>query len=182
MAMTNIRGAEQTLIAANAQIGVARAQYFPQISLTGFLGGQSQALTDLLVGPARLGNVNVIANLPLFNAGIISAGVKLSESEQREAVVQYQKTIQVAFREVSDALVAYRKYTEQLQQQQELVDTLRETSRLSQVRYEGGLDSYLQVLIAQRSLFQGELTQAELRRDTLLSVVDLYRSLGGGWQ
>ena len=178
----DIRGAEQSLIAANAQIGVARAQYFPQISLTGFMGGQSQALTELLTGPARLWSLNPAASLPLFNAGRVRAGVQLSESGQREAVFQYQKTIQSAFREVSDALVAYRKDTEQLEQQQALVNTLRETSRLSRIRYEGGLDSYLQVLDAQRNLFQGELAQAALRRDTLLSVVDLYRSLGGGWQ
>jgi hydrophobe/amphiphile efflux-1 (HAE1) family protein/NodT family efflux transporter outer membrane factor (OMF) lipoprotein len=178
----DIRGAEQSLIAANAQIGVARAEYFPQISLTGFMGGQSQALSELLIGPARLWSANLITSLPLFNAGRIRAGVELSESEQREAVLQYQKTIQGAFREVSDALIAYRKNTEQLKQQEDLVNTLREASRLSMLRYEGGLDSYLQVLVAQRALFLGELTQAELRRDTLLSVVELYRSLGGGWQ
>ena len=120
--------------------------------------------------------------MPLFNAGRVKNGVKLSESDQREAVLQYQKTIHVAFREVSDALIAYRKNAEQLDEQQALVLALRESNRLSLILYQGGIDSYLQVLDAQRNLFQGELAEAALRRNTLLSVVDLYRSLGGGWQ
>jgi hydrophobe/amphiphile efflux-1 (HAE1) family protein/NodT family efflux transporter outer membrane factor (OMF) lipoprotein len=178
----DIRGAEQMLISANAQIGVARAMYFPQISLTGFLGGQSRSLADLFTGPARLWSISPALAQPLFNAGRVKNGVQLSESAQREAVLEYQKTIHVAFREVSDALIAYRKNAEQLDEQQALVLALREANRLSLIRYQGGIDSYLQVLDAQRNLFQGELAEAALRRDTLLSVVDLYRSLGGGWQ
>ena len=156
--------------------------YFPQISLTGFLGGQSRSLAELFSGPARLWSLSPALAQPLFNADRVKNGVQLSESDQREAVLQYQKTIQVAFREVSDALIAYRKNAEQLDEQQALVRALREANRLSLIRYQGGIDSYLQVLDAQRNLFQGELVEAALRRDTLLSVVDLYRSLGGGWQ
>jgi NodT family efflux transporter outer membrane factor (OMF) lipoprotein len=178
----DIRAAEQSLISANAQIGVARAAYFPQISLTGFMGGQSRALTDLFTGAARQWTFNPVASLPIFNAGRVRNGVRLTEAIQREAVVRYERSIQTAFREVSDSLVGFHKTGEQHQQQQLLVGALRESNRLSTVRYEGGLDSYLQVLDAQRNLFQSELIEARLRRDVLLSFVQLYRSLGGGWQ
>jgi multidrug efflux system outer membrane protein len=178
----DIRAAEHSLIAANAQIGVARAAYFPQISLTGFLGSQSRALTDLFTGPARQWNLSPAANLPIFNMGRVRNGVRLSEANQREALVRYERTIQTAFREVSDSLAGFHETSEQHEQQQLLVGALRESNRLSRLRYQGGLDSYLQVLDAQRNLFQGELVEARLRRDVLLSFVQLYRSLGGGWQ
>ena len=177
----DIREAEQRLVSANAQIGAARALYFPQISLTTFIGGQSRALTDLFAGPAKQWNFNPLVNLPVFNAGRVRSNVRLTEAAQREALAKYQKTIQSAFREVSDALIAYHKDTEQLEQQQLLVKALQESSRLSLIRYQGGLDSYLQVLDAERNLFQGQLAAARLRRDMLLSVVELYRALGGGW-
>jgi len=178
----DIRAAEQALIAANAQIGVARASYFPQISLTSFVGGQSRALTDLFLGPARQWTFNAVASMPIFNAGRIRNGVRLTEAGQREALVRYEQSIQTAFREVSDSLIGFQKNAEQRDQQQLLVGALRESSRLSTVRYEGGLDSYLQVLDAQRNLFEGELVEARLRRDVLLSFVQIYRALGGGWQ
>jgi multidrug efflux system outer membrane protein len=177
----DIREAEQRLVSANAQIGAARALYFPQISLTTFIGGQSRALTDLFAGPAKQWNFNPLVNLPVFNTGRVRSNVRLTEAAQREALAKYQKTIQSAFREVSDALIAYHKDTEQLEQQQLLVKALQESSRLSLIRYQGGLDSYLQVLDAERNLFQGQLAAARLRRDMLLSVVELYRALGGGW-
>jgi multidrug efflux system outer membrane protein len=178
----DIREAEQRLIAANAQIGAARAQYFPQISLTGFLGGQSRALTDLFTGPARQWTLYPVADLPVFDAGRVRSNVKFTEATQREAVARYQKTIETSFREVSDALVAYKKDTEQLEQEHLLIDALRETNRLSTVRYKGGLDSYLQVLDAERNLFREELVLAQVRRAQLTSIVELYRALGGGWQ
>jgi hydrophobe/amphiphile efflux-1 (HAE1) family protein/NodT family efflux transporter outer membrane factor (OMF) lipoprotein len=178
----DIREAEQALIAANAQIGVARTLYFPQISLTGFMGGQSSALANLFSGPSRLYNLDPAAGLPIFNAGKIRSTVKFTEAAQREALVRYEKSVQTAFREVSDALVAYRKNTEQLEQEQLLIGALRESNRLSLVRYQGGLDSYLQVLDAERNLFREELVLAQLRRTQLSAVVELYRALGGGWQ
>lgn len=178
----DIREAEQRLIAANAQIGAARAQYFPQISLTGFMGGQSRALTDLFTGPARQWTLYPVADLPVFDAGRVRSNVKFSEATKREAVARYQKTIETAFREVSDALIAYKKDTEQLEQEHLLIDALRETNRLSTVRYQGGLDSYLQVLDAERNLFREELVLAQVRRAQLTSIVELYRALGGGWQ
>jgi multidrug efflux system outer membrane protein len=177
----DIRAAEQRLVAANARIGAARAQYFPQISLTGLLGGQSRALSDLFTGPARLWNFAPVSTLPIFDAGRIRSGVRLAEAQERAALAEYEKSVQTAFHEVSDALIDYRKTGEQRAQQELLVQALRESVRLATKRYQGGLDSYLQVLDAQRNLFQGELTLARLRRQELGSVVQLYRVLGGGW-
>lgn len=178
----DIRQAEQTLIAANAQIGAARALYFPQISLTGYFGGQSRALSELLTEPARFWSAGPSAALPLFTAGRIGATVKLSEAQQREAVLRYRQAIQNAFRDVSDALIANSRTAEERKQQELLVRALSESVRLSTLRYKGGLDSYLPVLDAERNLFAGQLALAQLRRDELLAVVALYRSLGGGWQ
>jgi NodT family efflux transporter outer membrane factor (OMF) lipoprotein len=180
----DIRQAEQNLVAANAEIGAAKALYFPQISLTGFLGGQSRALSDLLTGPARywVGGPSAVLPLPIFNASQIRAGVRLSEAQKREMVLTYQKAIYNALREVSDALVGYDRTRQQRAQQELLVSALSETTRLSTLRYQGGLDSYLQVLDADRNLFQGQLALAKLRLQAMLSFVELYRALGGGWQ
>jgi multidrug efflux system outer membrane protein len=178
----DVRQAEQVLISANAEIGAARALYFPQISLTAFFGGQSRALRDLFTNAALMGNVAPSAVLPIFHAGQIRNNVRLTEAQQREMLIRYQQTIYGALRDVSDALVAHQRTTEQRDQQQLLVTALAESSRLSRLRYEGGLDSYLQVLDAQRNQFQGELVLAQLRLLELQSIVRLYSSLGGGWQ
>ena len=178
----DIRQAEQTLIAANAQIGAAKALYFPQISLTGFLGGQSRALLNIFTGPARQWTGGLEAVWPIVYAGQIRAGVRLTEAQKREMVLAYQKTIYSALREVSDTLVGYSRTREQRAQEELLVGALSETTRLSQLRYKGGLDSYLQVLDAERNLFQGQLALAQLRLGEVLSFVQLYRALGGGWQ
>jgi NodT family efflux transporter outer membrane factor (OMF) lipoprotein len=178
----DIRQAEQTLIAANANIGAAKAEYFPQITLTGLLGVQSRQLTSLVTGNARNFSIAPNATLPIFNAGRIRSNVHLTEAEQLEFLATYQKTIQTAFREVADALIGYRKTAEQRAQEELLVKALRDSDRLSTLRYKGGLDSYLQVLDAERNLFTGELDLARLRRDELVSIVTLYRALGGGWQ
>ena len=177
----DIRRAEQELIAANAQIGAAKAEYFPRISLTGFFGAQSRALSDLLSGPARLATAGVGAAAPIFNAGRTRGNVRLAEAVHREALVNYQRVIYAAFRDVSDGLAAYTKTTEQRTQQEQLVAALSESARLATERYRGGLDSYLPVLDAQRNLFQGELELARLRQGELASIVELYRALGGGW-
>ena len=177
----DIRQAEQDLIAANAQIGAAKAEYFPRISLTGFLGVQSRALTALLTGPAGLASASLGAAAPIFNAGRTRANVELTEAIQREAVVNYQRVIYSAFRDVSDSLASYTKTSQQRTEQERLVATLRAATELSTQRYQGGLDSYLPVLDAQRSLFARELELARLRRQELSSVVQLYRALGGGW-
>jgi NodT family efflux transporter outer membrane factor (OMF) lipoprotein len=177
----DIRQAEQELIAANAQIGAAKAEYFPRISLTGFFGAQSRALSSLLSGPAALATATAGAAAPIFNAGRTRGNVRFTQAVQREAVVNYQRVIYTAFRDVADSLVEHGKTSEQRTQQERLVAALRESTRLATERYRGGLDSYLPVLDAQRNLFQGELELAELRQRELASIVQLYRALGGGW-
>ena len=178
----DIRQAEQTLISANARIGAARALYFPQITLTGFLGGQTTALEKLFEGPERQQMIAPAAVLPLFNAGQIRAGVRYSEAQKREMVIAYRKAVYTGLREVSDALVGYTGTRQQRTQEELLVKALEESTRLSNLRYKGGLDSYLQVLDSERNLFQGQLVLAQLRFAEMQSFVQLYRALGGGWQ
>lgn len=178
----DIREAEDALIAANAQIGAAKALWFPQITLTGFLGGQSRSLAALFTGPARQWSIAPTGDLSIFNAGRIRSNVHLAEATQREMAASYQKSIQNAFREVSDALVDHEKNREQRIQEESFVKALEDADSLSQMRYKGGLDSYLQVLDAERNLFQGQLALARLKRDELVSVVQVYRALGGGWR
>ncbi len=178
----DIRQAEDLLIAANANIGAAKAQYFPQITLTGFLGGQSRALTSLFTAPGRDFSIVPNAAVPIFEAGRIRNNVRLTEAQRTEAIANYQKAIKTAFREVSDALIGLRKTTEQRTQEELLVKALEDAERLSTLRYRGGLNSYLQVLDAERNLFQGQLDLARLRLGELNSIVTLYRALGGGWQ
>ena len=178
----DIRQAEDTLIAANAQIGAAKALYFPQISLTGFLGGQSRQLTNLFTAPARFWTIAPASVFTIFDAGQIRSQVRLSEAQKREMLISYQRSIYNALKEVSDALVGYDRTRQQRTQEELLVKALEESTRLSKLRYEGGLDSYLQVLDAERNLFQGQLALAQLRLLELDSFVQLYRALGGGWQ
>ncbi len=177
----DIRQAEDNLIAANAQIGAARALFFPNVSLTGFLGSQSRSLAGMFTGPARMESIGPEAILPIFHAGL-RAGVRLTEAQQREMLITYQKAIYSALREVADALATYTRTREQRGEEEKLVGALSESVRLSNLRYRGGLDSYLQVLDAERNLFSGQLTLAQLRLLELESVVQLYRALGGGWQ
>jgi multidrug efflux system outer membrane protein len=132
-------------------------------------------------GPARMESIGPSALLPIFHAGL-RAGVQLTEAQQREMLVEYQKAIYTALREVADALATYNRTREQRGEEEKLVTALSESVRLSNLRYRGGLDSYLQVLDAERNLFAGQLTLAELRLLELQSVVQLYRALGGGWQ
>lgn len=178
----DIRQAEQNLIAANAEIGAARALLFPQIGLTAFAGGQSRSLLDLASAPARVYSLAPSALAPIFRAGQIRSQVRLTEAQQRELLVTYQRSIYAALREVSDALAGFDRTREQREQQEKLVRALTETVQLSELRYKGGLDSYLQVLDAQRNLFAGELNLAQLQFGERAAVLQLYRALGGGWQ
>lgn len=178
----DIRAAEQNLIAANAEIGVARAAYFPQISLTGFLGGQSTQLTSLFSPPNRVWSAGAQAVQPIFTAGRLRSNVKLTEALRQSALIQYEKAIQTAFAEVSDALIAYQKVRESRVQQEFLVAALQDRTRLAYVRYRGGVDTLLNALDADRDLFQAELGLSQIRLSELLSVVQLYKALGGGWQ
>jgi multidrug efflux system outer membrane protein len=178
----DIRAAEQNLIAANAQIGAARALFFPQISLSALAGGQSRALTQIATSPARIYTLAPGMLLPIFRAGQIRNQIRLTEAQQRELLAAYEQSISNGLREVSDSLIGYERTRAQRAEQEQLVQALEETVRLSNLRYKGGLDSYLQVLDAQRALFSGELGLAQLRLAERLTVVQLYRALGGGWQ
>jgi outer membrane protein, multidrug efflux system len=178
----DIRAAEQNLVATNALIGVAKAAYFPRISLTGLLGFQSDQLSSLFTGPMRVWQFVPQVTQPIFNAGRIRSGVQLATAQQQLALIEYERAIQTAFREVSDALVRYQKEREIRAQQELLVATLQDRSRMSHVRYEGGIDTLLNALDADRDLFASELGLAQTRRNELLALVQLYRALGGGWQ
>jgi outer membrane protein, multidrug efflux system len=178
----DIRFAEQNLIAANARIGVARAAYFPTISLTGVFGFQSSQLGSLFTGPNKAWQFAPQLAQPVFTGGRLRSNVAYARSQENIALVQYQKSIQVAFREVSDSLVDYQKVHQVRAQQEELVSTLQDRSRLSYVRYRGGAATLLDALDADRDLFDSELRLEQLRRDELTTVVQLYRALGGGWQ
>jgi outer membrane protein, multidrug efflux system len=172
----DIRAAEQNLIAANAQIGVARAAYFPNVSLSGALGGASTQLSSLFSGPASLWNLAPQVTQPIFTAGRLKSSVKFAEAEHERTLVQYEKTIQTAFAETSDALIAHQRYRESREQQEALEKTL------AYLRYHGGVDTQLNALDADRDLFQAQLDLARLRLEEILSVVQLYKALGGGWQ
>ncbi len=178
----DIRAAEQDLIAANAEIGVARAAYFPQISLSGFLGGASTQLSSLFSGPHSAWSLVPQVTQPIFTAGRIKSGVRFAQAERDHYLVQYEKVIQTAFTEVSDALIAHRRVRESREKQELLVAALKDRMRLAYMRYRGGVDTQLNALDADRDLFNGQLTLAQLRLQETLSVVQLYKALGGGWQ
>jgi len=171
---------EQQLAAATARIGVAKAERFPKITLTGILGVASPRLSRL-VNPGEFGEVGPSLAGPLFNAQILGFQQQAAEAQARQAVAQYEQTILVAFREVEDALVAVRKTRDQTLAQEEQVTALRSALHLADLRYKGGLANYLDVLIAQRSLFDAELSLTATRRLNLVSIVQLYKALGGGW-
>lgn len=178
----DIRSAEQILISRNALISAARKAYFPTISLTGLLGFQSNQLTNLITRNSRTWSYEPQLTQPIFTAGRLKSNVKFARADQELALAQYDQTIQTAFREVSDALIAYRKVKEVRTQQELLVTTLRDRSRLAYLRYEGGVDTLLSALDADRDLFSAELNLTLTRRNELLSLVQLYKALGGGWQ
>jgi multidrug efflux system outer membrane protein len=178
----DIRAAEQSLVAANAEIGVAKAAYFPQISLTGFLGGQGNQLTSLFTGRSGVWNFTPQVTQPIFTAGRIKSNVRLTEATRDHALIQYEKAIQTAFTEVSNALIAHQRVRESRVQQELLVVALQDRTRLAYVRYRGGVDTLLNALDSDRDLFQAELTLSQIRLNELLSVVQLYKALGGGWQ
>jgi outer membrane protein, multidrug efflux system len=178
----DIRQAEQQLIAANAQIGVAKADFFPQIALTATGGYQSSALTGLFAGPAGLWTFGGNAVQPVFEGGRIHNRVRLAQAQTEEATLFYQRTVQQAFRDVSDALVGYRRSQEFRVQQEQLTHSAEEATKLSNMRYKGGATSYLEVLDSDTRYFSAQLTLAQAQLRELESLVQIYRSLGGGWQ
>ena len=178
----DIRAAEQNLLAQKALVSVAKKAFFPRISLTGLLGFQSDQLSSLFTGPSRAWTFVPQITQPLFTGGRLKSDVKFAKAQQELALIQYQQTVQSAFREVSDALVQYRKFKEIRIQQGLLVQTLQDRSRLAYLRYEGGVATLLDALDADRELFNAELDLTQTKRNELLSLVQLYKALGGGWQ
>jgi len=178
----DIRAAEQALIAANANIGVAKAAYFPQISLTGSIGGQSSTLANLFSGPNGVWSFVPQLTQPIFTAGRLKNNVRLAEAQREDAQIAYEKAIQTAFQQVSDALIEHQRTRESRVEQQKLVIALEDRKRLAYRRYQGGVDTQLNALDADRDLLSAELTLDQLEYSELVSVVQLYQSLGGGWQ
>ncbi len=178
----DIREAEAQLIAANAQIGVAKAAYFPQINLTADAGYQSSALTSLFTGPAGLWSFGGSLVQPIFTGGRIRSNVRFTEARQQEALLTYQQTIQQAFRGVSDSLVEYHKDREFREYQQQLALSAQDAAQLSEMRYRGGAASYLEVLTNETNYFDAQLGLAQAQLNELAGLVRIYRNLGGGWQ
>jgi outer membrane protein, multidrug efflux system len=181
----DIREAEQNLIAANAEIGAAKAQFFPQISLTGSGGGafgRSSDFTSLMSSQVGIWSYGAQLTQPIFTGGALSGNLHLAESQHRQALIAYRQAIQQAFGDVSDALIGYEKLHEVRVRQEATVADLQESVRLSILRYTGGTTTYLEVLDGQRSLFEAELTLAQARGSEYQSLVQLYKALGGGWQ
>jgi multidrug efflux system outer membrane protein len=181
----DIREAEQNLVATNAEIGVAKAEFFPQISLTGSGGGsfgRSNEFSSLMSSQLGIWSYGAQVSQPIFTGGALSGNLKYAKSQYQQTLLAYRQTIQRAFGEVSDALIGYQKLHEVRLRQEDTVADLRESVRLSDMRYKGGTTTYLEVLDGQRSLYSAELTLAQARGNEYLSLVQLYRALGGGWQ
>jgi multidrug efflux system outer membrane protein len=177
----DIRQAEQILIAANAQIGVAKAAYFPAISLTGAYGSASGDLSNLFKGPSRAWQYSAPITMPIFTAGRISGGVKAAEAMQQQALIGYQQTIQNAFREVDDALTNRAQTAKQLAAQKSQVEALQQYAGIARMRYDNGYTDFLTVLDAERSLFNAELSYTQTQGALHLALINLYKAMGGGW-
>src|SRR5271163_1372644 len=181
----DIRQAEQLLIAANAQIGVAKAQFFPQISLTGAGGGafgRSNLFSSMMSSQTSIWSYGVSVSQPIFTGGALRGNLHVAEAQHEQALISYKEAIQYAFRDVSDALIGYQKFHEVRVAQEQTVADLAESVRISIMRYRGGTTTYLEVLDGQRSLFEAEITLAQARGGEYQSLVQLYKALGGGWK
>ena len=178
----DVREAEATLVAANAEIGVAKAALFPSLSLTGTAGYESYALNNLFTHSQRMWNGAGSLTQPIFAGGAIRSGVRLAEAQEQEMLLTYRQTIMNALHEVSNSLVAYQKSREFREQQELLTAAAQDTDRLSKVLYQHGGASYLQVLISENDSFSAELNLAQAQLNERLALVQLYNALGGGWQ
>jgi len=178
----DIRAAEAQLMAANAQIGVARAQFFPSLPLTGGGGLASPNLAGLFGGGAAAWTFNAIGSQPIFTGGRLRSNLRLTEAQQQQALLSYQQTIQLAFRQVSDQLAAYGKFRDFREHQQRLTTAAADAARLSDMRYRGGAASYLEVLTSETNYFAAQLNLARAQLNERLSLVQMYNALGGGWQ
>lgn len=177
----DVRQAEQALVAANARIGVAKAQFFPTISLTGLFGWASTELSNLFTGPAQVWSWGGAAVAPIFTGGSLMGQFWASEAIQQQTLFNYQSTVQTAFREVNDSLIDQKRTREQLEAQKRQVESLKEYARIARLRYDNGYTSYIEVLDAERSLFSVELTYAQTQGILFGALVNLYKSMGGGW-
>jgi outer membrane protein, multidrug efflux system len=178
----DIRAAEAQLMAANAQIGVARAQFFPNLPLTGAGGLASPHLGQLFTGGPTAWNFTALAAQPIFNGGRLRSNLRLAKAQEQEMLLAYQQTIQQAFRQVSDALASYGKYRDFGEHQERLTTAAADADRLSDMRYRGGAASYLEVLTSETIYFTAQLNLARVRLNERLSLVHIYNALGGGWQ
>lgn len=178
----DIRQAEQDLIAANAQIGAAKALYFPTISLTGAYGYASSELAELFKGPSRIWSYAGSFAGPIFQGGVITAQVKQAEAGRKAALLNYESVVQNSFADVENNLVARRKLVEQIQAQERLVRASSEYVRLARLLYNGGYAPYSTVLQAEQQLFPAELNYAQYRASLFSSLVNIYKAMGGGWQ
>jgi multidrug efflux system outer membrane protein len=177
----DLRQAEQTLIAANARIGVAKAQFFPSISLTALFGAASASLSGLFNGPAQTWAYAASVGQPIFTGGSLTAQLFITEAQRKRALLEYQKAIQTAFREVSDALIDQAKTREQLAAQARQVAALRDYARLARLRYENGYTSYLEVTDAETKLFNAELQYTQAQGQLFFALINVYKAMGGGW-
>ena len=177
----DIRQAEQALVASNAQIGVAKAAYFPTVSLTGLLGSSSVAFSDLFSGPARVWSYGGTLAAPIFTAGAIAGQVQAAEARQQQALEQYRKAIETAFREVDDALIGGIKSREVLDARIRQVAALTSYARNARLRYDAGYSDYLTIMDAERNLFQAQINESQARAQALTAVTTLFKVLGGGW-
>jgi multidrug efflux system outer membrane protein len=177
----DILQAEKTLAAATARLGVAKASRFPRLTITGFLGVASPALSKILLSGSEFGVGGLGLAGPLLNAQSLGLEQRAAEAQAKQVLAQYEQTILVAFKEVEDALVAVRTANDQTKAQQQQVEALRSALNVSNLRYQGGITSYVDVLLAKRNLFDAEFALAATRRLHLASVIQLYKALGGGW-
>lgn len=177
----DILQAEQNLVAANANIGAAKALYFPSFSLTGALGSASTAFGTFLSGPASAWLIGASLAGPIFTFGAVEGQVRSAEAQERQALGFYQQTILNAFRETNNALVGSQKKIEEVDRQTQRVVSLREFARLSRLRFDKGIASYLDVLVAENERFAAELVQASLLADRYTQLVNVYQAIGGGW-
>ena len=174
--------AEQRLVAANARIAVARAGMFPRIALTGYLGGESSALGDLFTAPARIWQLAFALSQPIFQAGRLSGEIEAVRARERQAVEQYQKTLQEAFREVRQALSAQLRSREIFEAETARSAALRDALRLARLRFDNGLTSQIEVIDGERNLLAAEINRLEALRARRVAVADLVKALGGGWE
>ena len=177
----DLRQAEQTLIAANAQIGAAKAAYYPSISLTGMFGVASTSLSNLFTDASKIWQYGGAINLPIFTAGQLAGQVQVAQAQQQQALFSYQKAIQNAFREVNDSLIDQDRTRAQLETQRQQVASLQQYADTARLRYDNGYTSYLEVLDAERSLFQAQLQYTQTQQTRLQAMINLYKAMGGGW-